>query len=66
MQPPEALVLVIRVVDREHDERAVLEHVGHIHATPSPGGRLDEGSAFVNVGDHPGGSGTSMTTDCFR
>ena len=40
-----------RMVDGKHDERAVPEHVRNIRATPSPGGRLDEGPAFVGVSD---------------
>src|SRR5450759_230720 len=35
----------------EHDKRAVPEHVRNIRATPSPGGRLDEGPAFVGASD---------------
>src|ERR1035437_1143743 len=39
------------VVDGKHDKRAVPEHVRNIRATPAPGGRLDEGRAFVGVSD---------------
>src|SRR5450631_3774071 len=49
VQPLRADRMVGGVVDGKHDERAVPEHVRNIRATPSPGGRLDEGPAFVGV-----------------
>lgn len=39
------------VVDGEQDERAVPEHVRHVRATPTLGGCLDEGPAFVGFRD---------------
>ena len=39
------------VLDRQDDERAVPEHLLHVGAPPSSGGRLDEWPAFVRVGD---------------
>src|SRR4029453_7228831 len=44
-------------VDSERDEGGVPEHLRHIRATPTPGGRLDEGSAFVRVSDDSRGRG---------
>src|ERR1035438_7757646 len=51
VQPLRADRMVGGVVDGKRDERAVQEHVRNIRATPSPGGRLDEGPAFVGVSD---------------
>jgi len=39
-------------VDVEHDERAVLEHVLDVGASPALSCCLDQGLAFVRVGDH--------------
>jgi len=42
-------------IDAEHNERAVLEHVCDVGATPTLRGCLDERQAFVRVGDHARG-----------
>src|SRR4051794_8729526 len=56
----EAMLRLVRMlgrvsIDAERDERAVLEHLGDVGATPTLRSRLDERQPFVRVGDHARG-----------